>query len=66
MRSSALRRVVDDRLTDHDTTFADFVRDSRDRGNTIEETWIELRDITDVPVAVRTLYRWVESLEKVS
>ena len=64
--SSTLRRVVDNRLTDHDTTFADFVAESRGRGNTIEETWIELRDVTGIPVAVRTMYRWIESLEEAS
>lgn len=65
-RPSTARKVVDDALTRRDTDFRAFVEGGRSQGKTIEEIWIDLRSVTGVPIAVRTMYRWVEDLEKAS
>ena len=65
-QTSTLKRMVDDRLEARGLSFASFVENGRRSGKTTEELWADLRDITGVPVAVRTMYRWVENMEQVA
>lgn len=59
-RPSALRRMVDQKLN---VPLVEFIDLHRADGYTVEEAWIELRRITQVPVALRTLYVWLEREE---
>lgn len=61
---SAVRKMVDSTLEQQGTTLPAFIAGHRADGYTIEEAWIELRRVTRVPVALRTLYGWLEREEK--
>lgn len=66
-RSSSLNRtLVTDALDKRDTTLADFVEAGQRQGKSMEEIWMDLRQLTGVPFSVRTLYRWVGNLEEAS
>ena len=56
-RPSSLRRMVDSKL---DAPLTEWIASVRADGRTVEEAWIELREVTQVPVALRTLYVWLE------
>lgn len=60
-RPSALRRMVDQKLS---VSLVEFIEAARADGSTVEEAWIELRKVTQVPVALRTLYVWLEREER--
>lgn len=59
-RPSALRRMVDDRLGESATQW---IGKRRQQGRSVEEAWIALREVTQVPIALRTLYVWLEKEE---
>lgn len=60
------RVLVDEALTKRDTDLAAFVEAGRTQGKSIEEIWIDLRQITGVSFTSRTLYRWLDTLERAS
>lgn len=63
--SRSLQRVlVDEALTKRDTNLAAFVKAGRVQGKSIEEIWIDLRQITGVSFTSRTLYRWLDAIEE--
>jgi hypothetical protein len=49
--------MVDSKL---DAPLTEWIASVRADGRTVEEAWIELREVTQVPVALRTLYVWLE------
>lgn len=63
---SAHRLQVDQALTSRGTTLSDFIEGGRAQGKNLDEIWMDLRQATGVRFSMRTLYRWVETLEKVS
>lgn len=65
-RPSATRKLVDEALDRRDTDLETFVSAGRTQGKSIEEIWLDLRNVTGVPFAVRTLYYWIEKLERAS
>lgn len=60
-RPSALRRMVDQKLG---VPLVEWIAERRSVGLTTEEAWIELRQDTQVPIALRTLYVWLEREER--
>lgn len=66
MKVSLNRQQVEAALESRGTNLPTFVEAGRNQGKTIEEVWMDLRTLTGVPFSVRTFYRWVDSLEKVS
>lgn len=63
---SATRKLVDQALERRDTDLPTFIQAGRRQGKTVEEMWIDLRNIAGIPISVRTLYRWAEELEEVA
>lgn len=60
------RTLVDEALAGHDTNLADFVATRRTEGKSVEEIWMDLRQLTGIQVSSRTLYRWIDDLEAVA
>lgn len=60
------RTLVDEALAEHNTTLGEFVATRRDEGKSVEEIWMDLRQLTQVQVSSRTLYRWIDDLEAVA
>lgn len=60
------RTLVDKALTERGTDLETFIEAGRTQGKTLEEIWMDLRQLSGVPFAVRTFYRWAEKLEKAS
>lgn len=57
--------MVDDKLeAAKGTTLADYIADERAAGNTVEESLALLRELTGVPVALRTLWLWLKTDEE--
>lgn len=65
-KTSTIRLVVEKAFTDRGTSFDTFVQDLRTSGTPVEEIARQVRLITGVPIADRTLYRWVRNMEKAS
>ncbi len=63
MQTSATRKLVDQALQRRDTNLQTFISAARDQGKSMEEIWLDLRGISGIPFSVRTLYRWVDSIE---
>lgn len=63
---SAHRHQVDEALTERGTTLAEFVEGGKAQGKNLDEIWMDLRQATGVRFSMRTLYRWVNKLEKVA
>ena len=66
MKVSLNRQQVDQALAGRGTDLVTFVEAGRRQGKSLEEIAKDLQDMTRVPFTVRTLYRWVDSFEKVS
>lgn len=66
MRISLNRTQVEEALADRNTTLPAFIEERLDAGKSMEDIWLELRNLTGVPFSTRTLYRWADSLEKAS
>jgi hypothetical protein len=66
MQTTTLRTLVDRELEARNTTFAEFIRAARERGQSINRAAAELRQITGIPLSRRTIYYWVDELEKAS
>lgn len=66
MKVSLNRQQVDQALAARSTDLATFIQAGRQQGKSIEELADDLRHVTRVPFTVRTLYRWVDTLEAVS
>lgn len=62
-KSSTLRKMVDRALAEKGTNLGDYIASHREAGEPLEEIWIHLRDDTQVPLSLRTLYYWLEALE---
>lgn len=65
-QTTTLRTLVDRELEARNTTFAAFIDAARGKGQSINKAANELRQITGIPLSRRTVYYWVEDLEKVS
>lgn len=65
-QTTTLRTLVDRELEARDTTFKDFINTARADGKSINQAASELRQITGIPVARRTVYYWVNDLERAS
>lgn len=59
MQHSTLRKVVDERLVGFGG-FSQFINDGRANGKTVEDLWVELRRITGISLALRTVYVWLK------
>jgi hypothetical protein len=64
MKVSLNRQQVDQALANRGTSLPTYIEAGRAQGKSIEEIAKDLQDITRVPFTVRTLYRWVNKLEK--
>lgn len=63
--SASLNRVlVDKALAKRDTDLLTFVEAGKTQGKSIEEVWMDLRQVSGVPFSVRTLYRWLDKEER--
>lgn len=61
-KRSSLRRMVDLELeVTEDTTLAEYIAAKRSAGQTVEEALASLRELTGVPVALRTLWSWLKT-----
>ena len=60
------RTLVDEALTRRDTTLPSFVEAGKVQGKSIEEIWLDLRNVTGVSFTSRTFYRWLEDLEEIA
>lgn len=60
MQTSTVRTLVDKALADQETNLNQYITEQREQGKALEEIWIELRELTDIPFALRTLYRWAQ------
>ena len=60
------RRFVEAELHKMGSSLSQYVAKGHNEGLSIEDMWLDLRNLTGVPFSTRTLYRWVDSLEKVS
>lgn len=60
---SAHRLQVDQALARRGTDLPSFIKAGQQQGKSMEEIWMDLRHMTGVSFAVRTLYRWVGDLE---
>lgn len=58
------RRIVDENLAKRGTDFEAFVEAGRAAGKSIEELWLDLRQVTGVTFTSRTFYRWIEGFEE--
>ena len=58
------RTLVDEALTQRGTDLSTFVKAGRAQGKSVEEIWIDLRQLTGVAFTSRTLYRWVNEIEQ--
>jgi IS30 family transposase len=58
------RRQVEQELAARKTDLTTFIKYGLAQGKSMEEIWMDLRQTTGVPFSVRTLYRWVDALEK--
>jgi hypothetical protein len=65
-QTTTLRKLVDRELEARNTTFQAFIQSARDKGQSINQAAAELQQITGIPLARRTVYYWVEALEKAS
>lgn len=66
MKVSLNRMQVEAALAKRDTDLPSFIDAGQQQGKSMEEIWMDLRHISGVPFAVRTLYRWHDQLRKVS
>jgi hypothetical protein len=66
VNSSLNRRLIERELERRNTTLADFIGSGQTSGRSMEDIWLDLRNLTGIPFSVRTLYRWADSLEKVA
>jgi len=63
--SPSLHRIlVDEALARLDTDLLAFVDNGRAEGKSVEEVWMDLRQVSGVPFSVRTLYRWLDKAER--
>lgn len=63
---SSHRLQVDQALARRGTDLPSFIKAGQQQGKSMEEIWMDLRHTTGVSFAVRTLYRWADTLENVS
>jgi hypothetical protein len=56
------RRYVEAELSKRGSTLADFLAEGQAAGRSLEDLWVDLRNLTGVPFSVRTLYRWTEKV----
>ncbi len=66
MKLSLNREMVEQALNRRGTTLPSFIEAGRGQGKHLNEIAADLQNVTGVPFSVRTFYRWVDSLEKVS
>lgn len=60
MLNSTLARMADARLQRAATSLEAFLRAGVDRGDSAETLSRDLRDLTDIEVDRRTIYRWID------
>lgn len=64
-KRSALRRMVDLELeVTGNPDLAEYIAAKRAAGHTVEEALTALREVTGVPVALRTLWAWLKADEE--
>ena len=66
MKVSLNRLQVDEALEERGTDLATFIESGRKQGKSVREIAQDLRQMTGVPLSVRTLYRWISDLEAVA
>jgi len=60
---TTLRTLVDRELEARNTTFAGFIKEHIDGGGSVNGAAQELVRLTGIPLARRTVYRWVRDLK---
>jgi hypothetical protein len=61
MKRSPIRQLVEQKLREQGTSFAELARKVLDEGGNADDVMYQVRKLTEVPISVRSAQRWIQA-----